>query len=73
MKTSQQHDFHVVIEKRDDGCYVASVVELLGCYTQAKTLKELNMRIKEVIKLYLEGKEKELEIGKFIAFKKVRI
>ncbi len=69
MKASQQHDFHVVIEKGDNGYYIASVVELPGCHTQAKTLKELDERLKEVIELYLEAEGKELEVGKFIALK----
>lgn len=73
MKASQQHDFHVVIEKGENGYYIGSVVELPSCHTQAKTLKELDKRLKEVIELYLEAEGKELEIGKFIAFKKVRI
>lgn len=73
MKASHQHDFHVVIEKGENGCYIASVVELPGCHTQAKTLKELNKRLKEVIELYLESEGRELEIGKFVALKKIRI
>ena len=73
MKASHQHDFHVVIEKGENGYYIASVVELLGCHTQAKTLKELDRRLKEVIELYLEAEGKELEVGKFVALKKVRV
>ncbi len=47
------------------------MVELPDCHTQAKTLKELDKRLKEVIELYLEAEGKELEIGKFIALKLV--
>jgi predicted RNase H-like HicB family nuclease len=47
-------EFTVVIEQDEDGIYVASVPELEGCHTQAKTLDELIERIKEAIKLYLE-------------------
>ncbi|MEL7665533.1 MAG: type II toxin-antitoxin system HicB family antitoxin [Methanosarcina mazei] len=47
-------EFTVVIEQDEDGIYVASVPELPGCHTQAKTLDELNRRIKEAIELYLE-------------------
>ncbi len=73
MKASQQHDFHVVIEKGENGYYIGSVVELPGCHTQAKTLKELDKGLKEVIELYLEAEGNELEIGRFIALKKVRV
>jgi len=73
LKASLQHDFHVVIDKGENGYFIGSVVELPGCHTQAKTVKELNKRPKEVIELYLEAGRKELEIGKFIALKKVRV
>jgi len=73
LKALQQHDFHVVIEKGENGYYVANVVELPGCHTQAKTLKELNRRLKEVIELYLEAEGRELEMDKFVALKKVRV
>ncbi|MEM0234428.1 type II toxin-antitoxin system HicB family antitoxin [Thermofilum sp.] len=45
--------FTVVIEKDEDGYYVAYVPELPGCHTQAKTLDELLERIKEAVELYL--------------------
>lgn len=41
--------FGVVFEKDEDGFYVASVPELFGCHTQAKTLDEVMKRIKEAI------------------------
>ena len=47
--------FSVVIEKDEDGYYVASVPELPGCHTQAKTLDELMGRVKEAVELYLEA------------------
>ena len=47
-------EFTIVIELDEDGIYVASVPELEGCHTQAKTLDELRVRIKEAIQLYLE-------------------
>ena len=46
--------FSVVIEKDEDDYYVASVPELPGCHTQAKTLDELMERIREAVELYLE-------------------
>jgi predicted RNase H-like HicB family nuclease len=73
LAVTSQREFHVTIEKGEDGYYVASVVELPGCHTQAKTLNELNRRIREVVELYLEAEGKDLYIPKFIALKKVRI
>jgi predicted RNase H-like HicB family nuclease len=47
--------FAVVVERDEDGYYVASVPELPGCHTQAKTLDELTVRIREAIEAYLEA------------------
>jgi predicted RNase H-like HicB family nuclease len=47
-------EFTIVIEQDEDDIYVASVPELEGCHTQARTLDELKERIKEAIELYLE-------------------
>lgn len=51
----QDLQFKVLIEHDEDGIYIASVPELPGCYTQAKTLEEARKRIKEAIKLVLES------------------
>jgi predicted RNase H-like HicB family nuclease len=47
-------EFNVVIEKDEDGYYVASVPALRGCHTQAKSLDSLMKRIREAIELCLE-------------------
>ena len=73
MTVATQKEFHITIEKGEDGYYVASVVELPGCHTQAKSLNELDKRVKEVIELYLEAEGADLQIPQFIALKKVRI
>lgn len=46
--------FKVLIEQDEDGLYVASVPELPGCYTQAKTIEKVRERIKEAINLVLD-------------------
>ncbi len=47
-------EFSVVIEKDEDGTFVASVPALRGCHTQAKSLDVLMKRVKEAIELCLE-------------------
>ena len=47
-------EFYVVIEKDEDGFFVASVPALRGCHTQAKSLDVLMKRIKEAIELCME-------------------
>ncbi|MCL2134242.1 MAG: type II toxin-antitoxin system HicB family antitoxin [Candidatus Bathyarchaeota archaeon] len=53
--------FSVVVEKDEDGHYVASVPELPGCHTQAKTLDTVMERIKEAIQGYLEAQTEDLK------------
>ena len=47
-------EFSVVIERDEEGYYVASVPALPGCHTQARSLDELMERVSEAIALYLE-------------------
>ena len=47
-------EFSVVIERDEDGYFVASVPALRGCHTQAKSLDVLMRRVKEAIQLCLE-------------------
>jgi len=44
----------VIVERDADGWYVATVPELPGCHTQAKTLDDLMTRIRESVDLYYE-------------------
>jgi predicted RNase H-like HicB family nuclease len=73
LTVTSQREFHVTIEKEEDGYYVAAVVELPGCHTQARTLRGLNRRVREVIELYREAEGKGLTVPKFIGLKKVRV
>jgi len=55
--------FAVVVERDEDGYYVASVPELPGCHTQAKTLDELMKRVREAIEVYLEAEKIKARIA----------
>lgn len=46
--------FSVLIEQDEDGLFVATVPALPGCHTQARTLAELDERVREAIALCLE-------------------
>jgi predicted RNase H-like HicB family nuclease len=46
--------FDVIVEKDEEGYYIASVPALPGCHTQATSLDELDSRIREAIELCLE-------------------
>ncbi len=48
--------FTVVIERDSDGWLIASVPQLRGCHTQARSMDELMKRIREAVQLCLEVK-----------------
>jgi predicted RNase H-like HicB family nuclease len=50
-------EFNVVIERDEDGYFIASVPELRGCHTQAKSLDVLMKRVKQAIQLCLDVEE----------------
>ena len=54
---SKARTFNLVIEKDRDGYFVASVPELRGCHTQAKSLDVLLQRARAAIELCLEVEE----------------
>jgi len=64
--------FGVVIERDEDGYYVATVPSLPGSHTQARSLDELIERIREAMELYLEV-EKDIEVGEFIGCKWLKL
>jgi predicted RNase H-like HicB family nuclease len=49
-----RRDFTVIVERDDEGNYVASVPALAGCHTQARSLDELIERVREAIAVCLE-------------------
>ena len=51
------YKFTVVIERDEDGQYVASVPLLQGCYTQGDTYEEAMENIKDAIKLHIEARK----------------
>jgi predicted RNase H-like HicB family nuclease len=48
-------EFSVVIERDEEGYYVASVPALPGCHTQARSLDDLVGRVREAIAAYLDA------------------
>ena len=66
-----KREFNVIIEKDQDGYFVATVPELRGCHTQAKSLDLLMKRVQEAIELCIEV-EKPV-INEFIGVQRVAV
>ena len=64
--------FNVIIEQDNEGFYVASVPELKGCHTQAKSLDILLDRIKEAIALCREVDDSAIS-NQFIGFQRISV
>jgi predicted RNase H-like HicB family nuclease len=45
--------FDVAVERDEEGLYVGSVPQLLGCNTQSRSLDELMERMREAVELCL--------------------
>jgi predicted RNase H-like HicB family nuclease len=65
-------EFNVIIERDSAGYFVASVPELQGCHTQAKSLDTLMKRIREAIELCLEV-EKDYSSNQFVGVQRIAV
>jgi predicted RNase H-like HicB family nuclease len=72
MRKPGKREFSVIVERDADGYYVASVPQLPGCHTQARSLDKLNERIKEAIALCLEAEE-DVPTTEFIGVQRVTV
>lgn len=65
--------FTVLIERDEEGYYVASVPALRGCHTQAKNLDTLMKRVREVIELCLEDEDGEVDSLELVGIQQVTV
>jgi predicted RNase H-like HicB family nuclease len=65
--------FDVVIERDEEGLYVASVPQLPGCHTDATSLDELMVEVREAILLCLEVQGEEQINLEFVGIQRVTI
>ncbi len=66
-------EFDVVVERDEDGYYVASVPALRGCHTEAKSLDDLVSRIQEAVELCLEVEGEPAEALEFAGVQRIRV
>ena len=66
-------EFTVIVERDSEGYYVASVPSLPGCHTQAKSLDELMIRIREAIDANLEVMPSEPETMELVGVQRIAI
>jgi len=73
MRKNSKREFSVIVERDEEGYYVASVPELAGCHTQARSLDKLIERIREAIELCLEVEGDVRATTEFIGVQRVTV
>lgn len=68
-----KREFNVIIERDSEGYYVATVPELRGCHTQAKSLDTLMKRVREAIELCLEVEADAKSSPEFIGVQRIAV
>ena len=66
-------NFPVIIEQDEDGWLIGLVPDLKGCHTQAKTLPQLEKRIREAIQVCLSAEKGRVTQNKFIGVHQLEV
>jgi predicted RNase H-like HicB family nuclease len=66
-------EFNILIEEDEDGTLVASVPELHGCHTQARSFDQLIKRTREAIELCLEVEEMNVPRARFVGIQRITV
>jgi predicted RNase H-like HicB family nuclease len=73
MAKPRPREFSVILEQDEEGYYIASVPELPGCHTQARSLDKLMDRIHEAIALCVEVEQLSSAPTRFIGVQRVTV
>jgi predicted RNase H-like HicB family nuclease len=73
LNQNMTREFNVIIERDSDGYFVATVPNLMGCHTQAKSLDKLMERIQEAIELCLEVEQDASEELEFVGVQRISL
>jgi len=68
-----ERQFDVVIERDEEGYYVASVPQLPGCHTQARSLDEVTERSREAVELCLEVEGGPEQVLEFVGTQRISV
>lgn len=68
-----QRQFDVVIERDEEGYYVASVPQMPECHTQARSLDEVTERIREAVQLCLWVEGAPEQVLEFVGIQRISV
>jgi len=69
----KEYYFPAIIEQDEDGWYVGIVPDLRGCHTQARSLAELEKRLKEAIRLCISVEKGRVPQNKFVGVHQLKV
>ena len=72
-KNNKKREFSVIIERDDDGYYVATMPELKGCHTQAKSLDTLLVRAREAVQVCLDAQGEPDRRPEFVGVQRILV
>jgi predicted RNase H-like HicB family nuclease len=70
---AEAREFSVIIERDVAGYCVATVPELRGCHTQAKSLDKLLLRVREAIQICLDEQGMTDDKPQFIGIQRILV
>ncbi len=73
MRKTRKQEFSIIVERDEEGYYLATVPALPGCHTQARSLDKLIERIREAIELVLEVDGSNAERFEFIGVQRIAV
>ena len=73
MRKAGKREFSVIVERDAAGYYVATVPELPGCHTQARSLDKLLTRVREAVELCLEVEQDVPADTEFIGVQRIAV
>jgi predicted RNase H-like HicB family nuclease len=73
MRKNRKREFSLIVERDEEGYYVASVPELARCHTQTRSLDKLIVCIREAIELCLEVEGDVRATTEFIGVQRVAV
>ncbi|MBU4266915.1 MAG: type II toxin-antitoxin system HicB family antitoxin [Candidatus Altiarchaeales archaeon] len=66
-------EYTVLIERDEDGVYVAKVPDIPGCYTQGKSVLEVMERVREAIQVCIEAEKEEVRPLQFVGLQQIEV
>jgi len=55
-ESMSKYRYTIVVERDEDGVYIASCPMLQGCYTQGETYEEALENLKDAVRLHIEAR-----------------